>query len=178
MSLESTPKHEEKSGPEILEKMGNMVLARESKLPERTSRVFRLNTALALFLAVGAFSGKAEAQVRGIGPQGGWVRQAVTQTVETGLFRATSAMDKRRGEQKAQLEAAYNQAMHQLKAERSAAYWEHAKGKISEEDYNQQKADAETKMQEVQRIYQEELIKKHGFRIGIFEHILRGVKGY
>lgn len=178
MSLESpTKKIEQEQDP--IEKMGNMALAREGKLPDHSRRAFRLSTALALFLAIGAFGGKAEAQVRGIGPQGGVVRGIITRVVERGVFSATRAMDKRRANQKEQLESEYQEAMHTLKTMRSQAYQDrYVKNKINQAEYELRKAETEGRMAAVEEAYQQELRKKKGFRPGFFDHILRGIQGY
>ncbi len=176
MTLELRPNNsQEKESP--LDIMGNKALAVESSLP-RNGLLFKTTTVLALLMSAGVFSEKAEAQVRGVGPQGGVVGNIISQVLETGTFQATRSMDKKRGQEKEKLEAAYTEAMHQLKTARSKAYWDNAKGKLSDEDYKNIKADIDARIVKVQQVYQEELRKKHGFRMGVFETILRGIKGY
>ena len=176
MPLESRSNNsQEKENP--LDIMGNKALAVESSFP-RNGLLFRTTTVLALLMSAGIFSEKAEAQVRGVGPQGGMIGSIISQALETGTFQATRSMDKKRGQEKEKLEIAYTEAMHQLKTARSKAYWDNAKGKLSDEDYKNIKADIDARIVEVQKAYEEELNKKNGFRMGVFETILRGIQGY
>lgn len=177
--MESKPKSREKEiDLEAIEQMGNLALSRESRLQERHGRALKLTTTLALLMSMNVFAGQAEAGGRFVGPQGNWVRQAVSETVSRGVFDAASAMDRRRAQEKSQLDAAYNQAMSRLNAMKSEAYSDFVQNKISKEEYEKRKAEAEMKIAQVQRAYQEELKRQHGFRRGVFETILRGVQGY
>ncbi|MEK7151121.1 MAG: hypothetical protein AAB784_00195 [Patescibacteria group bacterium] len=177
MSFESNINNlKEKESP--LEKLGNKTLTRESAMA-KNGLLFKTTTVLALLMGAGIFSEKAEAQVRGVGPQNGWLGQVVSETIHRGVFKATSSMDRKRGREKEELEEAYSQAMHQLKTERSAAYWDRAKNKISQEDYLQIKGVVESKMLKVEEAYQKEIRRKNNFKKGVFEEILRrGVQGY
>lgn len=90
--------------------LGKRILTREANLeiePKRSGG-FMLCTVLAMALAMGITASKAEAQVRGIGPQGhGFGGQVASEIFNRGVFEAGSTINKAQNTKQDRIEQEY-----------------------------------------------------------------------
>jgi len=110
-------KTEKERGPERVIKLGTEVLQKEASAEIKPWRSggYMLCTVLAMALAMGMTAGKAEAQVRGIGPQSwGGGRQFASEVFHRGVFEIGSSLDRTQNAKQDRVEHEYVARLTQL----------------------------------------------------------------
>jgi hypothetical protein len=175
--------------------LGQRTLIKEAglEIEPRRSGGYMLCTVLAMALAMGLSTGKAEAQTRWIVEERGFGRQLAGQIFSRGVFEASSAIDRAHGKKIAQIENDYVMKLTAL---------EDAKRKL-DNDYLRERSrlarsggtDKERRLQELNAWYQTEAVKleqnqievrrsyeksKRGEQVkhGVVDSIFRGVRGW
>lgn len=111
------PKAEKEKSPERVMELGTKVLQKEAdlKIEPRRSGGYMLCTVLAMALAMGMTAGKAEAQVRGVGPQGWGVGgQIAGEVFNRGIFEVGSALNRSQNAKQDRIEHEYVARLTQL----------------------------------------------------------------
>lgn len=111
------PKTEKEKKPERIMGLGEKILLREAdlKIEPRRNGGYMLCSVLAMALAMGITTGKAEAQVRGIGPQGwGIGGQMVSEVFHQGVFEIGSALNRSQNAKQDRVEHEYVTRLTQL----------------------------------------------------------------
>lgn len=190
------PKIEEEKGQEQQERivrMGGKVLEEESNLeikPERSGG-YMLCTILATALAMGMAAGKAEAQVKGVGPQGqGFGRQMIGEIFHQGVSEAGSAIDRSQNAKRDMIEQNYvaqltkleneeRQLDHQYAVQKRQLSHKGALGKLEtlERDYKKEKTRIAQVEIELKKEYRKQ-IRNMGIKKEITESIFRGIRGW
>ncbi len=103
-------KAEKEKNPERVMGLGEKILLREAdlKIESRRSGGYMLCSVLAMALAMGITTSKAEAQVRGVGPQN-WGRggQMVSEVFHQGVFEIGSALNRSQNAKQDRIEHEY-----------------------------------------------------------------------
>ena len=111
------PKAEKEQNPERVMGLGTKVLQREadSEIEPKKSGGYMLCTVLAMALAMGMSVGKAEAQVRGVGPQSwGGGGQIAGEVFHQGIFEVGSALNRAQNGKQDRIEHEYVARLTQL----------------------------------------------------------------
>lgn len=111
------PKAEKEQNPERVMELGAKVLQKEadSEIEPRKNGGYMLCTVLAMALAMGMSAGKAEAQVRGVGPQSwGGGGQLAGEVFNRGIFEVGSALNKSQNAKQDRVEHKYVARLTQL----------------------------------------------------------------
>ena len=111
------PKTEKEKKPERMMGLGKKILLREAdlKIGSRRSGGYMLCSVLAMALAMGMTAGKAEAQVRGVGPQNwGGGGQMVSEVFHRGVFEIGSALNRSQNAKQDRTEHEYVARLTQL----------------------------------------------------------------
>ncbi len=111
------PKAEKEKNPEQIVELGERILLREvnSEIEPRRNGGYMLCTVLAMALAMGMTAGKAEAQVRGVGPQSwGGGREIAGQIFHRGISGIGSSLDRAQNAKQDRIEHEYVAQLTQL----------------------------------------------------------------
>ena len=104
------PKAEKEKNPERVIELGTKVLQKEenSEIGPKRNGGYMLCTVLAMALAMGMTAGKAEAQVRGVGPQGhGFGGQIASEIFHQGVFEVGSVLNRTQNAKQDRIEHEY-----------------------------------------------------------------------
>lgn len=110
-------KTEKEKNSEQVMRLGEKTLLREAdlKIESRRSGGYMLCSVLAMALAMGMTAGKAEAQVRGVGPQGVGLGGTIAgQLLSRGVFETGSAIDRAQNAKLDRIENEYVAGLTQL----------------------------------------------------------------
>ncbi len=111
------PKAEKEKNPERVIELGTKVLQKEenSEIGPKRNGGYMLCTVLAMALAMGMTAGKAEAQVRGVGPQGhGFGGQIASEIFHQGVFEVGSVLNRTQNAKQDRIEHEYVARLTQL----------------------------------------------------------------
>ena len=111
------PEAEIEKNPERVMKLGRKVMQREadSEIEPKRSGGYMLCTVLAMALTMGMTVGKAEAQIRGLGPQGrGFGGQIASEVFHQGVFEIGSALNRAQNAKQDRIEHEYVARLTQL----------------------------------------------------------------
>lgn len=178
---------------EQIAKLGKEVLEREANLKIKPGRSggYMLCTVLAMALAMGMTTGKAEAQVRGVGPQGhGFGGQIVGEIFHRGVFEAGSAIDRSQNARRDRIEQNYvaqltkledeeGQLNHQYAVQKSQLSRKRVAGELEtlERNYKEEKTKIAQARIELKKEYNRQ-IRNIEIKKAITGGIFRGVRGW
>ncbi len=188
------PKTEKEKNPERVIELGEKTLLREVdlKIELRRSGGYMLCTVLAMALAMGMTAGKAEAQVRGVGPQGWDVGgQIAGEVFHQGIFEVGSALNRSQNAKQDKIEHEYvarltqlGDAMRQLdnqygnqKARLTRQGSSPADLKNLEDKYRAEKTQLIQAENDLKREYHKQ-IRNTGIKRSLTEAVVRGARGW
>lgn len=111
------PRAEKEKNPERILELGKNTLLREvdSEIEPKRNGGYMLCTVLAMALAMGMTAGKAEAQVKGVGPQSwGGGGQFASEVFNRGIFEVESALNRSQNGKQDRVEHEYAARLTQL----------------------------------------------------------------
>jgi hypothetical protein len=188
------PKTEKEKNPERIMGLGEKILLREAdlKIEPRRSGGYMLCSVLAMALAMGMTAGKAEAQVRGVGPQSwGGGGQMVSEVFHQGVFEIGSALNRSQNAKQDRIEHEYvarltqlGDAMRQLdnqygnqKTRLTRQGGSSANLKKLEDKYRAEKAQLMQAENDLKREYYRQT-RNAGIKRTLTEAIVQGVRGW
>jgi len=180
--------------PEQIIELGRNALAKEAilEIEPKRSGGYMLCTVLGMALAMGMMTGKAEAQVRGIGPQSwGGGRQFASEVFHQGIFEIGSSLDRAQNAKQDRIEHEYvaqltllgdamreldNQYLHQ-KARLMRKGGGPADLKNLEDSYLTEKAQLIKARDDLEKEYRKQT-RNNGVKKVLTRTIIRGVRGW
>ncbi len=187
-------KAEEEQNPERVMELGTKVLQREvdSEIEPKRSGGYMFCTVLAMALAMGMTAGKAEAQVRGVGPQSwGGGRQFAGEVFSQGVFEVGSTLNRAQNAKQDRVEHEYVARLTQLgdaareldnqygnqRARIMRRGGSSADLKKLEDEYRVKKAQLMQAENDLKREYRKQT-RNNGIKRGLTEAVVQGARGW